>query len=277
MVKGDKQDNTSSNTTVREQGNIPLQCPKLTYTNYTTWALMLETILKAYGLWKVIDETGDKQETSIDEKAENTAKGMIFQTLPQDMLMQVAQYTTAKEVWNSIKVKHIGADLVQKARLQTLRNNGYFLEEEMLNSRPKKFLPIVATIEQYQDLDEMSFEEAVGRLTAFEERIKSQDTLEGNDQDKLLMASSNNQSHGKGRGKNFNKESMKWKNISKARETSTNQRTKGLTSTTLAVMNVVTSATLRGNVRSGNTIKTSKKSLISFTKLTMNPHCCEVK
>nr|GEX07667.1 reverse transcriptase domain-containing protein [Tanacetum cinerariifolium] len=45
------------------------------------------------------------------------------------------------------------------------------------------------------------------RLTfAFEERNKSQDTLEANDQDKLLMASSNNQSHGKGRGKNFNKE-----------------------------------------------------------------------
>ncbi|GJW17083.1 hypothetical protein Tco_0024519 [Tanacetum coccineum] len=168
MVKGDKQDNKSSSTSVREQGNIPLQCSKLSDTNYTTWALMLETILKACGLWKVIDET--------------------------DMLMQVAQYTTAKEVWYSIKVKHIGADLVQKARLETLRNNGYFLEEEMLNSRPKKFLPMVATIEQYQDLDEMSFEEAVGRLTAFEERIKSQDTLEGNDQDKLLMASSNNQS-----------------------------------------------------------------------------------
>ncbi|GJV23617.1 hypothetical protein Tco_1376312 [Tanacetum coccineum] len=45
----------------------------------------------------------------------------------------------------------------------------------------------------------MSFEEAVGRLTAFEERIKSQDTLEANDQDKLVLASSNNQSHGKGR------------------------------------------------------------------------------
>ncbi|GKB15067.1 zinc finger, CCHC-type containing protein [Tanacetum coccineum] len=109
-------------------------------------------------------ETGGEQETAIDKKAENTANGMIFQTLPQDMLMQVAQYTTAKEVWNSIKVKHLGANLVQKARLQTLRK-------------------------------------AVGRLTAFEERIKSQDTLEANDQDKLLLASSNNQSHCKGRGK----------------------------------------------------------------------------
>ncbi|GKA00872.1 zinc finger, CCHC-type containing protein [Tanacetum coccineum] len=73
---------------------------------------------------------------------------------------------------------------------------------------------------------EMSFEEVVGRLTAFEERTKSQDTLEANDQDKLLLASSNNQSHGKGRGKKFNKESMKWKNSPNARGTSTNQGTK---------------------------------------------------
>nr|GFA23707.1 zinc finger, CCHC-type [Tanacetum cinerariifolium] len=67
------------------------------------------------------------------------------------------------------------------------------LVRKLLKSAPKKFLPIVATIEQYQDLDEMSFEEVVGRLTAYEERIKSQDTLEAND--KLLMASSNNKSY----------------------------------------------------------------------------------
>nr|GFD35413.1 zinc finger, CCHC-type [Tanacetum cinerariifolium] len=59
----------------------------------------------------------------------------------------------------------------------------------------------VATIKQYQDLDEMSFEEAIGRLTAYEERIKSQDTLEPNDQDKLLMASSNNKTYRKWRDK----------------------------------------------------------------------------
>nr|GEU82699.1 zinc finger, CCHC-type [Tanacetum cinerariifolium] len=103
------------------------------------------------------------------------------------------------------------------------------LVRKLLNSAPKKFLPIVATIEQYQDLDEMSFEEAVGRLTAYEERIKSQDTLEANDQDKLLMASSNNKSYGKWRGKDFNqeaKESMKWKNNPNARRTSTSQGTK---------------------------------------------------
>nr|GFA18605.1 zinc finger, CCHC-type [Tanacetum cinerariifolium] len=77
--------------------------------------------------------------------------------------------------------------------------------------------------------NEISFEEAIGILTAYEERIKSQDTLEANDQDKLLMASSNNKTYGKWRGKDFNKEgkeSMKWKNNPNARRISTSQGTK---------------------------------------------------
>nr|GEV12212.1 zinc finger, CCHC-type [Tanacetum cinerariifolium] len=213
----------------------------------------METILKAYGIWETIVA---KEGVTTNEKKENTSKAIIFQTMPQDVLMQVAQYSTAKEVCDSIKFKHLGADLVQKARLQTLRSEletlrikpnekvsdfggklssimakfkglGETLEDKvlvrkLLNSVPKKFLPIVATTEQYHDLDEMSFEEAIGRLTAYEERIKSQDTLEANDQDKLLMASSNNKIYGKWRGK----ESMKWKNNPNARRASTSQGTK---------------------------------------------------
>ncbi|GJQ94930.1 zinc finger, CCHC-type containing protein [Tanacetum coccineum] len=185
MVEGDKHDNTSSSASVREQGNVSLQCPKLTETNYTTWALLMETILKAYGIWEPIVA---KEGEATNEKKENTSKAMIFQTLPQDVLMQVAQYSTAKEVWDSIKVKYFRADLVQKARLQTLRS-----KLETLRMKP------------------------------------NEKTARAYDQTSILMASSNNQSHGKGRGKNFNKEakeSMKWKNSPNARGTSTNQGTK---------------------------------------------------
>nr|GFC16543.1 zinc finger, CCHC-type [Tanacetum cinerariifolium] len=51
---------------------------------------------------------------------------------------------------------------------------------------------------------------------------------EANDQDKI-MASSNNKTYGKWRGKEFNKEgkdNMKWKNYPNARRASTSQRTK---------------------------------------------------
>nr|GEY81211.1 zinc finger, CCHC-type [Tanacetum cinerariifolium] len=130
MVEGDMNNNTSNITSVRELGNVSLQCPKLTETNYTTWALMMETILKAYGIWETIVA---KEGVTTNEKKENTSKTIIFQTLPHDILMQVAQYSTAKEVWDSIKVKNLGADLVQKAQLQTLRS-----ELETLRIKPNE-------------------------------------------------------------------------------------------------------------------------------------------
>ena len=212
---------TSSALTVREQGsNAPLQCPKLTETNYTSWSILVETVLRAYGLWESIDPvTG----ATVDEKKNYTTKAIIFQTLPEDILLQVAKHKDAKDVWESIRVRYLGANRVQKARLQTLRSElemlkikenktinefsgkiggikakfkslGSRLDEEvavrkLLNSAPKKYLPIIASIEQYSEIEIMSFEEAVGRLKAYEERLKSHDEKE-EDQGGLLLTSS---------------------------------------------------------------------------------------
>nr|GEY34581.1 zinc finger, CCHC-type [Tanacetum cinerariifolium] len=153
----------------------------------------METILKAYGIWETIVAKGE----TTNEKKDNTSKAIIFQTLPQDMLMQVAQYTTTKEVWNSIKVKHLGADLVQKARLQTLSS-----EFETLKMKPRE-----STSEFAGKLSSIQakFKSLGGRITAFEERLKSQDKPENNYQNKLLLASSNNQGGGRGHGRNFTK------------------------------------------------------------------------
>nr|GEZ33134.1 hypothetical protein [Tanacetum cinerariifolium] len=62
---------------------------------------------------------------------------------------------------------------------------------KLLNAVPDKFLQIVAPIEQYSDLDEMSVKEAIGRLKTFEERIKVKKEKAFKDQDKLLFAKHN--------------------------------------------------------------------------------------
>ncbi|KAD4586228.1 hypothetical protein E3N88_23829 [Mikania micrantha] len=62
---------------------------------------------------------------------------------------------------------------------------------------PKKFLPIIASIEQCYDVDKMPFEEAVGRIKAFEARIMSHDEPDENDQNKLLLASLSDQENWK--------------------------------------------------------------------------------
>nr|GFA44103.1 putative zinc finger, CCHC-type [Tanacetum cinerariifolium] len=63
------------------------------------------------------------------------------------------------------------------------RSLGYEHEEEdlvkrILDSMPNSFLHIVASIEQCFDLDSMLFDEAVGRLKAYEERIKGAEKME---------------------------------------------------------------------------------------------------
>ena len=222
--------------TIREQGNVSLQCPKLTETNYISWAILVETVLRAQGLWKTI--TGEDE----DEKKNYTTKAIIYHTLPEDVLLQVAKHKDAQDVWESIRIRYLGTERVQKARLQTLRGElerlkmkedesindfsgkisgivekfkslGSRLDEEVivrkfLNSVPKKYLPIVAPIEQYSDLESMPFEEAVGRLKAYEERLQSHEEKE-EEQGKLLLAKNGDQDerqygrgkgHGRGRG-----------------------------------------------------------------------------
>ncbi|XP_021971772.1 uncharacterized protein LOC110866937 [Helianthus annuus] len=175
------------------QTNVALQCPKLTDTNYTLWAILVETILRANGLWEAIDPVIG---ATVEDKKNYTTKAIIFQSLPEDVLLLVVKHKYAKDVWDSIKVRYLGADRVQKARLSILRsdleklkmkesetldeyagkisgieakfkNLGSTLEDatmvrKLLNFVPKKYMQIVASIEQYSDVDTMPFEEAGG-------------------------------------------------------------------------------------------------------------------
>ncbi|KAD2805014.1 hypothetical protein E3N88_38391 [Mikania micrantha] len=60
-----------------------------------------------------------------------------------------------------IKFKNIGSTLEDKV-----------IVRKLLNSVPKKFIQIVAAIEQYSEIDTMPIEEAVGRLKAYERGSK---------------------------------------------------------------------------------------------------------
>ncbi|GJX29172.1 retrovirus-related pol polyprotein from transposon TNT 1-94 [Tanacetum coccineum] len=93
----------------------------------------------------------------------------IYQSLPEEQLLLISKYKTAKEVWDALKTRHVGVNRVQQAKQQTLKSE---FEIILLNAVPDKFLQIVASIEQYSDLDEMSVDEEIGRLETFEERLK---------------------------------------------------------------------------------------------------------
>ncbi|XP_042411455.1 uncharacterized protein LOC122000991 [Zingiber officinale] len=161
----------------KENGGVSFPYPMLSPHNYIVWAIKIEAILDAQGVWEAVETTEGAQ---------------------------IAKKKTAKEVWGSLKTRYLGSDRVKKARVQTLKSEfdalrmketetidefagklsamsskfstlGATLEDsslvkKLLDSFPDKFFPIVAGIEQFHDLETISFEETIGRLKAYEER-----------------------------------------------------------------------------------------------------------
>ncbi|KAI3730681.1 hypothetical protein L1987_61854 [Smallanthus sonchifolius] len=204
--------------TIRENSTIPLQCPVLTAMNYTLWAVKLKSIFNVHGLWEVIEV---QEGVEVDSKKNNMAIAYLYQAMPEDLVLQVAKYTKAKEIWDSLKSRFVRIGRVKKARLQTLRNEfeGLRMKEEesiddffgrigaisskasdlgapyedttlvrkFLDSLPEKFIQIVASVEQFVDLDTMLLQEAIGRLKAFEERTCLKAKVSQTKSDQLLL------------------------------------------------------------------------------------------
>lgn len=230
-------DITVVNTKPKEGGSS-IKCPILTATNYTVWAMRMKMLLKVHEVWEVIEDE------SADEKKNNMAMALLFQSIPEALLLQVGELNTARKMWEAIKTRHVGAERVKDARLQTLTADfdrltmketetidefagrlseissksaalGEEIEEpklvkKFLKSLPqKKYIKIVAALEQVLDLKTTGFEDIVGRLKAYEERVADEEEPQ-EDQSKLLYTNSestqnlrdgNNEYRGKGRGR----------------------------------------------------------------------------
>ncbi|GKB35654.1 zinc finger, CCHC-type containing protein [Tanacetum coccineum] len=95
--------------------------------------------------------------------------------------VQQARLQTLKSDFEMLHMKEDETIDTFTAKLTTLVNKaaslGHTMEDEtlvrkLLNAVPDRYLQIVASIEQYSDLSEMTLEEAIGRLKTYEERIK---------------------------------------------------------------------------------------------------------
>ncbi|KAK8604403.1 hypothetical protein V6N13_099346 [Hibiscus sabdariffa] len=186
---------------VKDNGGVSIFYPMLTPLNYTVWAIKTEAILDAQGVWEAVEPA---EEAQVDAKKDKKARAYILQCIPEDIILQIAKKKTTKEIWESIKTRHLGSERVKKARVQTLRSEfdalrmkeietideftgklsamtskfstlgvaleDSFLVKKLLDSVPDKYFPIVTEIEQFHDLETMPFEEAIGRMKTYEER-----------------------------------------------------------------------------------------------------------
>ena len=183
--------------------------------------MRMKITLRVHKVWEAIEV----ETAGIDKN--DQALALLFQSIPESLILQVGELEKAKQVWDAIKARYVGAERVREARLQTLMNEfdklnmketesiddfggklselaskssalGVNIEEtkfvkKFLSSLPqKKYIHIVASLEQVLDLNTTNFEDIIGRLKAYEERIFDGENGE-EDQTKLMYASNDGQ------------------------------------------------------------------------------------
>ena len=68
-------------------------------------------LLKVHKVWDVIEDE------SVDIEKNDMATTILFQSIPETLILQVGELNTAKQVWDAIKTRHMGAERVREARL----------------------------------------------------------------------------------------------------------------------------------------------------------------
>lgn len=91
----------------------------LAKSNYTAWALKMKVNMQAHGVLEAVEPKDPK--LVIEERTDKVALAVIYQSIPEDVLLSVAEKKTTKEAWDAIKTMCLGADQVKKAKIQTLK------------------------------------------------------------------------------------------------------------------------------------------------------------
>nr|GEZ72216.1 zinc finger, CCHC-type [Tanacetum cinerariifolium] len=103
----------------------------------------MQIILEANGLWEMIEPN---EKTEADNKRYKTAIAFLYQALPEEKLLQITKYKTAKAIWEALKTRHLREERVQQARLQTLKSDFEMLqmkEDETIDAFTTKLTTLV--------------------------------------------------------------------------------------------------------------------------------------
>nr|GEW33382.1 zinc finger, CCHC-type [Tanacetum cinerariifolium] len=106
--------------------------------NYSLWAIRMQIILEANGLWETIDPS---ETTNSDTKKDKTTIAFLYQALPEEQLLQITKYKSSKDIWEALKTRHLGETRVQQARLKTLKSEFKMLrmkEDETIDAFTSK-------------------------------------------------------------------------------------------------------------------------------------------
>nr|GEZ51317.1 putative zinc finger, CCHC-type [Tanacetum cinerariifolium] len=137
----------------------------------------MKAIMDAQGLWESI---GPAAGVAADEKKSKMARAFILQAIPEDILMQVAKKKTAREVWVTENLDDESIDeyaeklsgMISKYNSVSATLNDKEPVRKLFDTVTEKYIHLIASVEQYSNVEEMPFEEAIGRLKAYEDRLR---------------------------------------------------------------------------------------------------------
>ncbi|XP_044505674.1 uncharacterized protein LOC123225641 [Mangifera indica] len=154
-------------------------------------------------------QLSEAQKKAIDDARlkDMKAKNYLFQAIDRSILETVLNKDTTKSIWDSLKKKHQGTTRVQRAQRQALQKefemlsmkegesvNEYFactltivnqlrvtkakmddvvVIKKILRSMSSKFVYVVCSIEESNDLDVFTIDELQSSLLVHEQRMKS--------------------------------------------------------------------------------------------------------
>ncbi|GJR76610.1 zinc finger, CCHC-type containing protein [Tanacetum coccineum] len=79
-----KESGDTSKKEVSTTSTPQFQCPMLKLSNYSLWAIRMQIILKANGLWEMIEPL---KMTQADNKKDKTTIAFLYQALPEEQLL----------------------------------------------------------------------------------------------------------------------------------------------------------------------------------------------
>ncbi|PNY03164.1 retrovirus-related Pol polyprotein from transposon TNT 1-94 [Trifolium pratense] len=215
---------------------------------YDHCAMLMENLLRSKKYWSLIENgvtiappSATAEQVQASNASKNTdmkVKNYLFQSIDRAILETILAKDTAKEIWDSMKLKYKGSTKVKRAQLQVSRREFEVLEmgedesvteyfarimaiankmtsqgermaqativDKILRSMPEKFNYVTCSIEESNDVTTMSLDELQSSLIVHEQKMKGKKVNQDEQALKVFGAGrgrGRSSSRGRGRGR----------------------------------------------------------------------------
>lgn len=85
---------------LNKEGSVTLQDPMLSKTNYTALSTKMKVYMQAQEVWEAIEPKNTQNPVGM--KIDKMTMAAIYQAIPKEVLLAIAEKQSAKEVWETL-------------------------------------------------------------------------------------------------------------------------------------------------------------------------------